>query len=219
MKSGVKVILVGDSTVGKTTLLRALSGANLNEPISPTMAAAFTSIPIENPATQETFTFNLWDTAGQEAYRSLIKVYFRSIQVAILVYDITNRETFDKIDEWINDIDNNSGNDTYRLIIVGNKIDRGDERQVKEEELLNKAKHQGARYIEVSALSQLQTSCLKDMLLSVYLDKHSSRAELMKQNENEPSQTAEPTLEEKNVDAPIISLTDEKKKKRPCCKE
>ena len=91
----------------------------------------------------KTIRLQLWDTAGQERFRSSIPSYIRDSKVAIVVYDITRRKSFDFIDKWIEDVKNERGEDNVILCVVGNKSDLVNERQVSLEEGEKKAKMLG----------------------------------------------------------------------------
>ena len=92
----------------------------------------------------------LWDTAGQERFRSLIPSYIRDSSVAVVVYDITNRASFLNTSKWIEDVRNERGNDVI-VVLVGNKTDLTERRQVSVEEGEDKAQKEGIMFIESSA--------------------------------------------------------------------
>lgn len=92
----------------------------------------------------------LWDTAGQERFRTLIPSYIRDSNVAVIVYDITNRKSFKDASKWIDDVRAERGNQVI-IALVGNKTDLGDKREVSSEEGEAKAKEIGAIFIETSA--------------------------------------------------------------------
>ena len=94
----------------------------------------------------------LWDTAGQERFRSLIPSYIRDASVAIVVYDITNRESFLNANKWIEDVVEERGSDVV-ILLVGNKIDLNDHRAVTRNEGQEKAKQLGVIFKEISAKS------------------------------------------------------------------
>ena len=94
----------------------------------------------------------LWDTAGQERFRSLIPSYIRDSSVAVICYDITLKSSFNNIEKWINDVKDERGNDVI-IIIVGNKVDLNDDRQITKDELIKKANQLNTLYIETSAKS------------------------------------------------------------------
>lgn len=97
-----------------------------------------------------TVRLQIWDTAGQERFRSLIPSYIRDSSVAVVVYDITNRASFLNVSKWIEDVRVERG-DNVVVMLVGNKSDLADRRQVSTEEGSEKARAEGALYIETSA--------------------------------------------------------------------
>lgn len=94
----------------------------------------------------------LWDTAGQERFRSLIPSYIRDSTVAVVVYDITNANSFHQTSKWIDDVRTERGSDVI-IMLVGNKTDLSDKRQVSTEEGERKAKELNVMFIETSAKS------------------------------------------------------------------
>ena len=131
VETKIKIILVGDTNVGKTSLLNRKKHNFFNPVFSTTIGVDFMSYKLE---TNE--TVYVWDTAGQEKFKSIISLYFRNIDGVILVYDITNRKSFENISRWINKIKTHTNNNPS-LIIVGNKCDLNKYREVSEEELNN----------------------------------------------------------------------------------
>jgi len=101
----------------------------------------------------------LWDTAGQERFRSLIPSYIRDSSVAIVVYDITNRASFLNSEQWIEDVRNERGNDVV-IMLVGNKTDLADRRQVSSDEGEKKAKDFNVMFIETSAKAGFNVKAL-----------------------------------------------------------
>lgn len=97
-----------------------------------------------------TVRLQLWDTAGQERFRSLIPSYIRDSSVAVVVYDITQRASFLNTSKWIEDVRNERGNDVI-VVLVGNKTDLTERRQVSVEEGEDKAQKEGILFIESSA--------------------------------------------------------------------
>lgn len=97
-----------------------------------------------------TVRLQLWDTAGQERFRTLIPSYIRDSNVAVVVYDITNRQSFMDASKWIDDVKAERGTQVI-IVLVGNKTDLGDKREVTAEEGEAKAKDMGAIFIETSA--------------------------------------------------------------------
>ncbi|KAL0640382.1 GTPase Ryh1 [Maublancomyces gigas] len=110
---------------------------------------------IDNPVhtmylEDRTVRLQLWDTAGQERFRSLIPSYIRDSSVAVVVYDITNRTSFMNTSKWVDDVRGERGNDVI-IVLVGNKTDLNDKRQVTTEEGEKKAKEFKVMFIETSA--------------------------------------------------------------------
>ncbi|TKS91963.1 Ras-related protein [Collichthys lucidus] len=134
-----KVMLVGDSGVGKTCLLvRFKDGAFL--------AGSFIStVGID---------FRIWDTAGQERFRSVTHAYYRDAHALLLLYDVTNKTSFDNIQAWLTEIHEYAQQDVV-LMLLGNKADATHERVVKREDGERLAKEFGVPYMETSARSGL----------------------------------------------------------------
>ena len=107
----------------------------------------------------------LWDTAGQERFRSLIPSYIRDSSVAVVVYDITNRASFLNTSKWIEDVRNERGNDVI-IVLVGNKTDLSERRQVSVEEGEDKSTKEGIMFIESSAKAGFNIKALFRKLAS-----------------------------------------------------
>ena len=144
----VKTILVGMSGAGKTNIINALVGRKFDESKFCTTTSSF----LEKIMTVKKKKYNLeiWDTAGQEQYRSLTKIFINDSKIVIFVYDITNRESFNEIDYWVNTVKEKLGNEPI-FGLVGNKKDLFLEETVKEEEGEKKAKEIGAIFRLTSA--------------------------------------------------------------------
>ena len=149
-----KIILIGDSTVGKTCLFKKMTtGAEFNEKIISTIGMDRKSInfniPVkdkDNKEKEKNFEVQLWDTAGQERFRSITRGYYKDSQGLLLMYDITNRETFDNLDKWIYGVKESLGSvkEKYIIILMGNKLDLVNEdnsaRKVNTDEAIEKCK-------------------------------------------------------------------------------
>ncbi|CCC69831.1 hypothetical protein NCAS_0D02500 [Naumovozyma castellii] len=137
-----KIVFLGEQGVGKTSLITRFMYDTFDDHYQATIGIDFLSKTMY--LDDKTIRLQLWDTAGQERFRSLIPSYIRDSRVAIVVYDITKKKSFEYIDKWIEDVKNERGDDNVILCIVGNKSDLSDERQVTIEEGENKAKILGA---------------------------------------------------------------------------
>ena len=144
-----KIILIGDSSVGKTCLFKKLTTGTFSPKIISTIGMDRKSITFRIPVKEQNgseneknFEIQLWDTAGQERFRSITKGYYKDSQGLLLIYDITNKETFDNLDKWIRGIRENLGNEKeknkYIIVLLGNKLDLAKEkpemRKVEEED-------------------------------------------------------------------------------------
>jgi Ras-related protein Rab-11A len=144
-----KIVLVGDSGVGKTNLLLRYLKNKFDQNSKATVGVEFGSknITIDNSIVKA----QVWDTAGQERYRSITSAYYKGSHGALVVYDVTKIESFNNIDKWISDLRNNT-NEKLVIMLIGNKVDLDKERTVKSEEGQEKSNENEVAYIETSAL-------------------------------------------------------------------
>ena len=145
-----QLLIIGDSTVGKTSILSRFANGIFNSNYLATVGLdSFTKDEIID---DKTIRIKIWDTAGQERYKSLTKGFFRNAEGVMLVYDVTNSETYENLKFWLQSIKNNTSPDMGEIpiILIGNKIDCED-REVKVEEAENFWKEQGYPYFETSA--------------------------------------------------------------------
>jgi small GTP-binding protein len=145
-----KVILVGDIAVGKSSLVQSLLQKDFSERHVSTIGTSFVSTMVKPSGenTQEV-KLHVWDTAGEERYRSMSRFFFRSTQVGLLIYDVQTPSTLGRLKSWYDDIIKFSPE--ARFIVVGNKIDCTSTRQVSTEEGQGFADEIGAEYMETSA--------------------------------------------------------------------
>jgi small GTP-binding protein len=144
----MKVVLIGDTQVGKTCLLTRLT-SNTFKDVAATVGAAFQTHSITTSSGVR--TMQIWDTAGQEKYRALTPMYYRSANVAILCFDLTNRDSFAAISTWADELSEKATSE-IQTIIVGTKSDLVDKRTVKAEEGQEVAFKKGAaHYLECSS--------------------------------------------------------------------
>lgn len=146
-----KVVLIGKSGVGKTSIISRYTTNVFKESLMTTPGANFTTKQVEFPQYKKAIKFEIWDTAGQERYRSLAKVFYNNASACILVYDITNKDTFDDlINYWVPEIKENTPKDII-LALAGNKSDKYDKTEVSEEEGKSLAKEIKSIYMRTSA--------------------------------------------------------------------
>ena len=144
----IKVILIGDSGVGKTNLINIALGLGFNAKQEATSAASFSRLNIQTDT--HNISIDLWDTIGQEKYKQLTKLFYNNSKIVIFVYDIASRITFEGLTFWINDIKEQLGND-YVTGVIGNKSDLYLEEEVKREEGDDLAKSINAEFLLISA--------------------------------------------------------------------
>ena len=145
-----KIVLIGDSSVGKTNILSKY----ISDEYDPDTQA---TIGVELSTKNYTFDNNevkvqIWDTAGQEKYRSITSSYYKGAHGCLLVYDITRKVTFENINKWLAEIKLSSNNE-INMVLIGNKCDLEDKREVSIEEAQNKAKLLNMAFMETSALN------------------------------------------------------------------
>jgi small GTP-binding protein len=143
-----QLLIIGDSTVGKTSLLYRYTEDKFSTQHLATVGIDY--FTKDEDFDNKLVRIKVWDTAGQERYKSLTSAFFRNAQGIILVYDVSNIETFENLKYWIQSIDLNLGEkNDIKKIIVGNKIDL--EREVPKTEAENFAKQKNVAYYETSA--------------------------------------------------------------------
>lgn len=147
----LKVVVLGDSAVGKTSLaLRFVTGTFKLDTDS-TVGASFVTKTIEERGVK--VKFNIWDTAGQERYRSIVRMYYKDVNAALLVYDITKPQSFSNLERWYAELKKHVEDDVV-VIIVANKDDLVSEEAIGIESAKTFATRIGAKY--------LRTSCKDD---------------------------------------------------------
>ncbi|MED6220294.1 Ras- protein RABC2a, variant 2 [Stylosanthes scabra] len=161
-----KILLIGDSGVGKSSLLVSFI-SNSVEDLSPTIGVDF-KIKVLTVGGKR-LKLTIWDTAGQERFRTLTSSYYRGAQGIILVYDVTRRETFTNLSEvWSKELELYSTNQDCVKILVGNKVDRESERAVSREEGLALAKELGCLLLESSAKTRENVEqCFEELALKI----------------------------------------------------
>ena len=146
----IQLIMIGESSVGKTSLINRYTKNIFNTNHLETTGIEFNSR--EEKINNKIIRVKIWDTAGQEIFHSLTKNFYRKADGIIIVYDVTNKDSFDKIHDWVKSVHDNI--DTYReihMLIVGNKIDLEESRQVSKEEGEKICKYFDIPYFEASA--------------------------------------------------------------------
>ena len=143
-----KLVFLGEQGVGKTCIINRFVYDSFDRNYQATIGIDFLSKTMY--LEDRTVRLQLWDTAGQERFRSLIPSYIRDSSVAVVVYDTTSRASFLSSSKWVDDIRSERGDDVV-IMLVGNKTDLADQRQVSVEEGLAKASEEKVMFIETSA--------------------------------------------------------------------
>ncbi|QCD97958.1 Rab family [Vigna unguiculata] len=161
-----KILLIGDSGVGKSSLLVSFISSSV-EDLTPTIGVDFKIKMLTVGGKRLKLT--IWDTAGQERFRTLTSSYYRKAQGIILVYDVTRRETFTNLSEvWSKEVQLYSTNQDCVKMLVGNKVDRDTERTVSREEGLALAKELGCLLLECSAKTRENVEqCFEELALKI----------------------------------------------------
>lgn len=161
-KKGFKLVLLGDASVGKSSILMRFLQNKFSEGIETTVGAAFSTKTIESKNRQ--VKFEIWDTAGQERFRSLAPMYYRGASGAVVVYDQTNPVTFDRAQEWVRQVMQTSTNPNIVIALAANKADMADKRQVDLEKAEAFAEREGLLLLETSAMNGKNVQRLFEMI-------------------------------------------------------
>ena len=162
----VKIVTLGEGRVGKTSLALKFVKNQFHEREISTTTANFLQKELFIDGTM--IRLNIWDTAGQERYRALAPNYYRQAKGAVIVYDITDRQSFQKVMDWTEELQAH-GDKHMSIVIVGNKVDKESERQVSRNEPLEYAMKIGARHIGTSAKTgEGVVECFMQIAKSVY---------------------------------------------------
>ena len=144
-----QLLIIGDSTVGKTSILSKYASKTFNENYLATVGLDF--FTKDDTIDNKIIRIKIWDTAGQERYKALTKCFFQKAQGVIVVFDVTNKKTFDDLKFWIDSINSNVyDNESVPIVIFGNKIDL-QKRAVTKKEATDFAEKYNFQYYETSA--------------------------------------------------------------------
>ncbi|KAI8386689.1 probable GTP-binding protein YPT52 [Nakaseomyces glabratus] len=152
-----KLVLLGDSSVGKSSIVHRFVKDTFDELRESTIGAAFLSqtVKIKDGNEDVVIKFEIWDTAGQERYKSLAPMYYRNANAALVVYDVTQPDSLSKAQSWVQELQNKVGDEELVIYLVGNKVDivEADEsaRKIETEEGAEYAQAQKLLFKEVSA--------------------------------------------------------------------
>ncbi|KAL0756082.1 hypothetical protein Bca101_093750 [Brassica carinata] len=162
----VKLVLLGDSGVGKSCIVLQFVRGQFDATSKVTVGASFLSqtITLQDSTTVK---FEIWDTAGQERYSALAPLYYRGAGVAVIVYDITSPESFKKAQYWVKELQKHGSPDIV-MALVGNKADLHEKREVPSEDGMELAEKNGMFFIETSAKTADNINELFELLVKIH---------------------------------------------------
>uniref|UniRef100_A0A8C8HWH8 small monomeric GTPase n=1 Tax=Oncorhynchus tshawytscha TaxID=74940 RepID=A0A8C8HWH8_ONCTS len=192
-----KVVLIGDSGVGKSNLLSRFTRNEFNLESKSTIGVEFATRSIQVDG--KTIKAQIWDTAGQERYRAITSAYYRGAVGALLVYDIAKHLTYENVERWLKELRDHADNNIV-IMLVGNKSDLRHLRAVPTDEACAFAEKNTLSFIETSALDS--TNVEEPLFKTIYITDRSAHDESPGNNV---------------VDISVPPTTDGQKNKLPCC--
>ena len=211
----IKIITVGDVSVGKTSIItRYVDNSFKSDYICTIQAEQRTKIIKEDEKTS--IRLNIWDTVGQEKFRSITRQYYRDCEGALIVFDLTRRKTFDNISSWINEIKNYGNRDTT-IVILGNKSDITEEREIPENDIKESILNEYI-YYEVSAKNGNNISLAFDKLKKSIMTNKNLKREKEKEVKKETQKDGKKkNKEEKKTQSLEKFNKDYKETNKKCC--
>ena len=210
VEESLKVVLVGESGVGKTSIINQFAKGVFNQDLMSTNGATFTTNKKEfkdSNGLSKLISFEMWDTAGQEKYRSLAKMFFKEASVALIIYDVTSLKSFEEIKKyWMNLVRENSPKNII-LYIVGNKSDLIANEAVKEEIAREYARSEKVNFYLTSAKDRTGIDELFNEIGNIYLN------EFMNSEENQERILRKNEVTKVNKE----NSQDDENKKKGCC--
>ena len=168
-EDGIKIILIGESGTGKTSLINSVQGKKFIEGNQmSSMTCSF--IKLKKQIQGEEFSINLWDTIGQEQFRSLTKIFLNNAKIVIFVFDITDISSFEALDFWFETIETELGKDPIKAL-AANKQDLFEEQKVDDEKIQEYADKKGIKFVFTTATNPTSFNSLLEDLLKTYLEK------------------------------------------------
>ena len=177
-----KVLLLGNSDVGKSSLLLRYVDSVWSDTFVPTIGVDFKVKTIEIDGKK--VKLQIWDTAGQERFRTVVSTYFRGAHGLFLIYDITNRDSFKNLENWLIEIEKNASENVLK-ILIGNKNDLEDERDIASDEGKAFANRNGMQFIETSAKMNTNVNEAFETLGKLMIEFNSQQKQAMTQDKKD----------------------------------
>ena len=177
-----KIVIIGDSGVGKTNLIGRYLKNEYKEDSKATVGVEFGEKKYEINGLK--IKAQIWDTAGQERYRAITSMYYKGAKGGLIVFDLSSKSTFQNVEKWFNEI-KKTADPTINLILIGNKSDLKDKREISFEEGENKAKEMNVAYLETSALNADNVDKAFDLLIQEITKKMKKEIEEEEYEEND----------------------------------
>ena len=217
---GYKIVLLGESGVGKTCILNRFLNGKHDENCVANITAQFCKKNVMLPG-GKSIEFEIWDTAGQEKFRSLNRIYYLNTKVAILVYDVTDRISFNEVkDYWYNQIKENSNKDVI-IAIAANKSDLYETREVSNEDGEEFAKSVDAIFASTSAKNDSGITSLFENIAMKILDPEfdflANEQKIKEKYEITKNKTKKGSKNNNDNSKNIVKLSNMPKKKKKCC--
>ena len=192
----IKVILIGDSGVGKTCLIQQYTNKEFNEETVSTIAVS-DKLTKEVKVGEKTIKLEIWDTAGQEQYRSVNKIYMKNAKIALMVYDMTVQNSFNNLQNWYKEL--KEINDSVEIIgVIANKSDLYEDKVIDKEEGENYAKSINALFFETSAMDYESVSIAFEGLTKKYVEKKDKEEKERKEEESKKTEEERKKKEEED---------------------
>lgn len=199
-----KLVLIGDSGVGKTNLASRFAHNEFHGDSKATIGVEFRSKTLEIDGKE--IKAQIWDTSGQERYRAVTSVYYRGALGALLVYDISRRSSFDNVSQWLREV-RSQGDNNLVVMLVGNKTDLAHLRAVATGKGLELAEKEGMFFMETSALDSTNVDeAFETVIAEIY--NHVSKRLPTQEDEDKTLNLSSGTK---------LSVQEEKRQESSCC--
>ena len=210
----VKVVLLGESGVGKTSIIAQFTSGKFDPDCVTSLSAQFISKTVEFQNLGKAIKFDIWDTAGQEKYRALAKIFYKDAKVIFLVYDICDAKSFSELKSYWHGVVKANGDSDAIIAIVANKNDLYDKAQVQNEEGEEFARSIGAIFQSTSAKSDSGISNLFDNVGQKFFDPNFDVGAQNKQAQEEYQRKKNEEMQKKKQPKGV-KLTVEEANKKP----